>query len=124
MKKITFVVFLILIVSVFMLLNQKKGIQKGNNAKINEVSSTQKIISISEIAKHNFSNDCWFAISGKVYNVTNYISSGFHPGGEAIKSGCGKDATQLFNVRPGSGTPHSDKARTILTKYQIGILGD
>lgn len=78
---------------------------------------------LTEIAQHNQADDCWFAIEGKVYNVTPFIASSKHPGGEAILQGCGKDATELFNTRPmGSGTPHSDKARTNLANFYIGDL--
>ena len=46
-----------------------------------------------------------------------------HPGKEAILEGCGKDATILFNTRPmGSGTPHSNTARSYLNDFQIGDL--
>ncbi len=82
-----------------------------------------KTYPLSEVAKHATATDCWLAIGGKVYNVTPFIASGKHPGGAAILSGCGKDATVLFNTRPmGSGTPHSDKARSMLPNFFIGDL--
>lgn len=86
-------------------------------------SSLANQYSLTEIEKHNTKDSCWLAISGKVYDVTSYIASGMHPGGEAILEGCGKDATDLFNTRPmGSGTPHSDRARNNLSTFQIGDL--
>jgi cytochrome b involved in lipid metabolism len=79
------------------------------------------IFSMEEIAKHDNPEDCWFVIDNKVYDVTGYEAK--HPGGEAILVGCGKDATQLFETRPmGSGTPHSDKARSYMPNYYIGDL--
>jgi cytochrome b involved in lipid metabolism len=79
--------------------------------------------SLAEIEKHNTKDSCWFAIDGKVYDVTPYIASGAHPGKEAILEGCGKDATVLFNTRPmGSGTSHSNTARSYLNNFQIGDL--
>ena len=79
--------------------------------------------SLADVEKHNTKEDCWLAIEGKVYDVTSFVSSGKHPGGEAILEGCGKDATTLFNTRPmGSGTPHSDKARSGLVNFIIGDL--
>ncbi len=78
---------------------------------------------MEQIAEHNDKNSCWFAIEGKVYDVTPFVKSGFHPGKDAILEGCGKDATELFNTRPmGSKTSHSDKARKSLDKYLIGEL--
>jgi cytochrome b involved in lipid metabolism len=38
-----------------------------------------RTISASELAKHTAEDDCWIAIHGKVYNVTNYLLD--HPGG-------------------------------------------
>jgi cytochrome b involved in lipid metabolism len=86
-------------------------------------ANTQKI-SLTEIAKHNTAQDCWFAVENSVYDVTKYVAGGKHPGGEAILQGCGQDATQLFNARPGSGTPHSDKAKGYLETFKIGELAD
>jgi len=78
---------------------------------------------LSEVAQHGKSDDCWLAIEGKVYDVTTFIDGGKHPGGEAILEGCGKDATVLFNTRPmGSKTPHSDKARELIKNFEIGRL--
>jgi cytochrome b involved in lipid metabolism len=79
-------------------------------------------ISLEEIAKHDSATDCWFSIAGNVYDVTSFIASGNHPGGTAIISGCGKDATSLFTNRPKDNRPHSQKATDMLPKYQIGIL--
>lgn len=81
--------------------------------------------SLETIAEHNSKESCWMAIEGKVYDLTPFVASGFHPGGEAILAGCGIDATELFNSRPsGSKTPHSATARRMMEKYQIGMLGN
>ncbi len=84
---------------------------------------------LNQLAQHNTANDCWMAISGKVYDVTDFIAQ--HPGGEAILLGCGTDATSLFTQRQtatgekvGSGTPHSSYAATLLEDYFIGRLTD
>lgn len=80
---------------------------------------------LSEIAQHETRSDCWLAIEGKVYDVTEFVAGGLHPGKLAILLGCGKDATELFNTRPmGSGTAHSTTARKILPEYEIGILAN
>lgn len=70
-----------------------------------------------EIAQHNTKADCWLVIYDKVYDVTNYINS--HPGGPVIADSCGKDATELFDAKPNTGQPHSDKAKEMLEKYYI-----
>jgi len=84
------------------------------------VPTTEKF-SLEELAGHDNASDCWLALDGKVYNVTSFIFP--HPGKDAILEGCGKDATVLFETRPmGSGTPHSQAARGLLTAYLIGEL--
>jgi len=56
--------------------------------------------SMANIAKNNSTSSCWAAISGKAYNLTDWISS--HPGGAgAIVSICGTDATSVFQGRHG-----------------------
>lgn len=61
------------------------------------------------------------AIDGGVYDVTNYAPK--HPGGDDIFEGCGKDATSLFNARPGErNTPHSPTAAQMLQTLKIGDL--
>ncbi len=92
----------------------------NNESEQNDNSATESF-SLAEISKHNQADDCYLAIRGKVYDVTDFVS--FHPGGPAIIEGCGKDATTLFETRPmGSGTPHSPKAETTLGQYEIGVL--
>lgn len=78
---------------------------------------------LDQLNEHKDKTSCWLAIDQKVYDVTPFVASGFHPGKEAILQGCGKDATELFNTRPmGSGTSHSERARESLPKYLIGEL--
>lgn len=83
-----------------------------------------KTYTLEEVAQHASRESCWLALDGKVYDVTPFIASGFHPGKEAILQGCGKDATELFNTRPmaQSPSPHSERARSMLPKYYIGEL--
>ena len=57
--------------------------------------------SLADVGAHNKASDCWMVIHDKVYNVTSFIASGQHPGGPVITQGCGKDATTLFEDRPG-----------------------
>ena len=52
-------------------------------------------VSLAELAKHKTFDDAWMCLKGKVYDVTYYVSK--HPGGDVIKAGFGKEATNLFN---------------------------
>lgn len=78
--------------------------------------------SLSDIAAHGTATDCWMAIHGKVYNVTEYVTSNSHPGGQIIAEGCGKDATNLFDNRPGDEGPHPKSAEALLPAFVIGTL--
>jgi len=79
------------------------------------------ILTLSEIAKHTTSSDCWMIISGKVYSVGSYASA--HPGGSrAILSFCGKDGTVAFQTKGGKGS-HSQNAVNLLASYYIGDVG-
>lgn len=125
-KKITLVLTLLIILSIFSF-----SIQKKNNPSLStETSSIQNIenntqknkeYSLEEVSIHNSKQNCWLVINDNVYDVTQFISN--HPGGDAILQGCGTDATELFNTRPmGSRTPHSDKAKNNLSNFYIGNL--
>lgn len=95
----------------------------GKSGEKSETSQVSKQYSLEMISSHSTPQDCWFAIEGKVYDVTKFIASERHPGGVAILQGCGKDATVLFNTRPmGTGLPHSDDAREGLKNFLIGEL--
>jgi cytochrome b involved in lipid metabolism len=79
-----------------------------------------KSYTMAEVAPHSSATDCWMVISGKVYNVTDEVTK--HPGGSAMLQGCGKDATSMFDSKPGSGKPHSSNAQAQLQNYYIGDL--
>jgi len=79
-----------------------------------------KSINLSELSKHNKSNDCWVAIRGNVYDVTSYLDE--HPGGaDLILNFCGEDATSAYNNKGGEGR-HSANADSILNTYLLGSL--
>jgi predicted heme/steroid binding protein len=74
----------------------------------------------AQLATHATRADCWIAVSGKVYSVSNYIS--MHPGGStAIVNVCGQDATTVFNNRGGTGS-HSNSAKSTLGTLLLGNL--
>jgi len=101
---------------------QEETAETVENISGEEPEKETNLIPIGEISQHNSSEDCWLAINGKVYDVTDYIPS--HPAGNTILEGCGTDATELYETRPmGSGTPHSEDARELLNDYYIGDLG-
>lgn len=114
--------------------NEETAVMESENAMMDDSSEKMEDdeamvegekYSLDDISSHDNKDDCWFAIEGKVYDVTEYIADAKHPGGEAILEGCGIDATELFNTRPmGSGTPHSSSARVFAEQYIIGSLAE
>jgi len=94
--------------------------------KVNPIIKTEGIVlNITEISKHNKSNDCWMLINGKVYDITSYF--GLHPGGNSTMSAtCGKDATDAYKTQDpnatssGNKSEHSRKAYGLLDEYYIG----
>ncbi len=78
------------------------------------------VYTLSEISTHHTKADCWLAIEGKVYDVTDFIPH--HPGGNQMIQGCGKDATDLFTGKSALGRAHSTVARAMLNGYYIGDL--
>ncbi|KAG7101681.1 Cytochrome b2 like protein [Verticillium longisporum] len=74
-----------------------------------------KVLRLSEIRHHDVEGDCWIAIHGKVYDITNLLDS--HPGGKAILLRySGADASVPFDeVHP----------KELLDEYQglISIIG-
>jgi len=83
------------------------------------------VLSLSLVSQHNTPENCWFVINGKVYDVTNYLSGDFHPGGdEIIIPFCGKDATSAFASKGDLGEDHSESGYEDLEVYIIGNIGD
>ena len=92
-----------------------------NNESATSSGATGKSYTLADVSQHSQAEDCWMAIEGKVYDVTNFVSK--HPGGKAILNGCGKDATIFFNERPTNDRgPHPDSAKAQLPQYYIGDL--
>ena len=51
---------------------------------------------MAELQKHNTPDDCWVAIHGMVYDLTDFADE--HPAGaQSIHDLAGKDGTQAFS---------------------------
>lgn len=86
------------------------------------ISNNTPSFDLAFVATHTTPSDCWMAIHDKVYNMTAFILDKKHPAGDIIVQGCGKDATALFENRPGEGDAHSQQARAMLPSFYIGEL--
>jgi len=76
-------------------------------------SSSLRDISMEELAKHNTPQDCWVAIHGKVYDLTEFAEE--HPAGEeSIHKLGGTDGTEAF------ATVHSEG---LMEDFQEDLMG-
>ena len=77
-----------------------------------------RMMGLEAVGEHNTAEDCWVAIDGNVYDLTDFLS--LHPGGsQVLLDVAGQDASKKF-LEAG----HSMKARKMMTKHLIGhILG-
>lgn len=89
----------------------------SSSAAPSSSSSASPALTLATVATHNTDSDCWAAINGKVYNLTDWI--GQHPGGpEAIKGLCGTDATSAFAAQHGTQPEPNDR----LAQFLVGNL--
>lgn len=82
-----------------------------------DASGTAQTYTLDQVKQHNQATDCWAAIEGEVYNLTDWVNQ--HPGGaDHIAAICGTDATQAFAQQ------HSGQQRPAsqLTQFRIGTL--
>lgn len=71
-----------------------------------------------ELARHAEAADCWMAINGEVYDLTDYLPE--HPSRPAvILAWCGREASEAYRTK-GKGKPHSAAAGQLLPAYRIG----
>lgn len=50
---------------------------------------------MEELSQHSTKESAWCALNGIVYDVTIYLD--FHPGGDILLQGCGKECAGLFS---------------------------
>eukprot|EP01061_Rhynchopus_euleeides_P045194 TRINITY_DN8033_c0_g1_i1.p1 TRINITY_DN8033_c0_g1~~TRINITY_DN8033_c0_g1_i1.p1 ORF type:complete len:1092 (+),score=366.09 TRINITY_DN8033_c0_g1_i1:259-3534(+) len=69
-------------------------VPKDNNAEPAKPAGLRKITP-DELSRHNTAEDCWVAIHGKVYDLTEFVDE--HPGGpESVSKLAGIDGTAEF----------------------------
>ena len=107
--------------------NQTNTTSTVTTPKVVPPVSTNLTLSAQEVAKHNKQSDCWFIISGKVYDITSFFGS--HPGGSSVMAAtCGTDATNAYMTKDPNATSstsrqaHSSRATSMLSSYYLGDL--
>ena len=65
-------------------------------------ADTIPIVQLQELSQHDCADDCWIAIHGHVYEITEFLKA--HPGGEAkLMKYAGRDATRGFRMQHPEG---------------------
>lgn len=65
------------------------------------------VYTMDEVRTHCRPDDCWIVLDGFVYDVTEYIAKGEHPGGTAVLCAwAGADATAEFKFVAAHGQCH------------------
>ncbi|MFA4942791.1 MAG: cytochrome b5-like heme/steroid binding domain-containing protein [Patescibacteria group bacterium] len=74
--------------------------------------------SLADVSLHKTASDCWTIIDGSVYNITAYVTSNQHPGGDNVSGACGIDASRIFaNIRKHSSALTAE----VLQQYYLGL---
>lgn len=100
------------------------------NSSANETSTPSTLeqpeieLTMGEVASHSTEDDCWTVIDGVVYDLTDFIQSGEHPGGDDVVAACGIDGTDLFTGQAAGGRQHSPLASSLLEDYELGPLAN
>ncbi len=122
---ISLIIFWTFIVVIVTLALSRNNQNQVSSVSVNNLKSNELIkLTSEEIAKHDNSNSSWLIIEGKVYDVTQSLSS--HPGGaNGILPYCGRDGTQAFTTKNKTRPQnHSDTAKSLLVKEILGSLNE
>lgn len=77
-----------------------------------------KIYRLEDVQKNKRDDSSWAVYGGKVYDLTEYLRSGAHPGGNGVICDyLGSDLTEAFN-----DVGHSPSALLLLNEFMIGHL--
>ena len=80
----------------------------------------QPVFTLAEVAEHASLENCWMAIHGQVYDLTQYVPE--HPAPRRVlQPWCGIEATEGMETK-GRARPHSSYAWGLLDRYRIGSL--
>ena len=108
--------------ALFLLIVLALALTPGNNGEPmrNErpAAIADKLMTMSEVARHASSEDCWMVIDNRVYDLTAYLPE--HPSKPSIiLPWCGKEASEAYKTKT-NGRSHSSQADQELINYAVG----
>ena len=90
-------------------------LRNPSDLKSDQGNNNAVVFTKEEVAKHNTREDAWIIVKDRVYDISEYIDE--HPGGDAILTDVGGDATEGFY-----GPQHPPTVYDHLEVYYIGDL--
>jgi len=72
---------------------------------------------LDEVSKHSTAEDAWIVVDSAVYDVSKFLRTEVHPGGEVIMTQVGKDVTDVFHAYHPAYV-----AKRKFPKYKIGTV--
>ena len=95
---------------------KQKDVSLQKSSLESEHPDFQGTVTAAELPQHASSDDCWLAIHGNVYDLTEYALE--HPGGpEYITDFCGMDATSDYAIEHPESLLRTIRASTWLGVY-------
>jgi cytochrome b involved in lipid metabolism len=87
------------------------------------VAVGERLVSLEELRKHNTEANCWMAIDGAVYDMSQYIK--LHK--EACKkinfaNYCGADASDVWKKKESGKSQHKKQSLRSLQKSKVGQM--
>jgi cytochrome b involved in lipid metabolism len=83
-------------------------------------SAAETVVTAAELSRHGAADDCWMAIDGVVYDLSEYIPEHPAPAG-VMTPWCGREASEAYHTK-GYARPHSPAADAQLPRYRVGTL--
>jgi len=114
-------VLVLVVAGVFLFFKSSDKMVPSKPQSVEDVKpSEDRKYMLEDISKHSTKEDCWTAINGEVFDVTNFISK--HKGGDKILFACGIDATDIFTGKSPMSRVHSAFAVKLLSSMKIGLF--
>ena len=95
------------------------GRGEGRGGDAGATKPQRRLVTLAELKSHGEPGNCWLAIEGKVYDVSQWAD---HPGGRVLYSAAGGDATDAFRAFHNVAEPARRRLEASLQRFEIGTL--